>query len=157
MLTEFRIDGFCYINASHLLQGSNGDNLSCSPLIEAVAFDPLLSRAKIIADCWSPIDMSYGDVHFPHWKRWAKINGRFCKDVRSFLGGEGLLSELATQLCGSGDLFSDFRGLAFSFNYITNNFGLPLVNLVSFGSDKLASELSWNWGGEGPTNNTFFF
>jgi len=105
-----------------LLRGSNSDNSSRPPLVEDIAFDPLLSRTKIIVDCWSPVDMSYVDVHFPHWKRWAEINARFCKDVRSFLRGEGLLSDLATRLCGSGDLFSDSRCSTFSFNYIMKNF-----------------------------------
>lgn len=152
-LTEFHVDGFCFINSSYLLRGSNGEYISRPPLVEAIAFDPLLSKSKIIADCWSPVDGSYLDIHFPHWNRWAEMNTRFCRDVRNFLRGEGLLSDLATRLCGSGDLFSDSRGPAFSFNYVTKNFRLPLVDLVSFSRDELASELSWNCGEEGPTNN----
>jgi isoamylase len=74
--------------------------------------------------------------------------------VRNFWRGEGLLSDLATRLCGSGDIFSDGRGPAFSFNFIARNFGLTLVDLVSFSSDALASQLSWNCGEEGPTDNT---
>ncbi|KAJ6794133.1 isoamylase 2, chloroplastic [Iris pallida] len=147
--TEFRVDGFCFINSSFLLRAQNGDHLSRPPLVEAITFDPLLSNTKIIADCWSPVDNSYLDTKFPHWKRWAEMNTRFCRDVRNFLRGEGLLSSLATRLCGSGDIFSDSRGPSFSFNYITKNFGLPLVDLVSFSN---AAELSWNCGEEGPTN-----
>jgi len=81
------------------------------------------------------------------------MKARFSKDVRNFLKGEGLLSDPATRFCGSGDLFYDSRGPAFSFNYVAKNFGLSLVGLVSFSSDKLAPELSWNCGEEGPTNN----
>ncbi|KAF3970911.1 hypothetical protein CMV_005434 [Castanea mollissima] len=93
-------------------------------------------------------------TRFPHWKRSAEIDTKFCNDVRNFWRGEGLLSDLATRLCGSGDIFSDGRGPAFSFNFIARNFGLTLVDLVSFSNDALASQLSWNCGEEGPTDNT---
>lgn len=153
-VTEFHIDGFCFINASSLLRGFHGEYLSRPPLIEAIAFDPLLSKAKLIADYWDPHGVAPKDTRFPHWKRWAELNTNFCNDVRKFFRGEGLLSDLATRLCGSGDIFSDGRGPAFSFNYIARNTGLPLVDLVSFSGGGLASELSWNCGEEGPTTKT---
>ncbi|CAM8971278.1 unnamed protein product [Rhodiola kirilowii] len=154
-VTDFHIDGFCFINASSLLKGVHGEILSRPPLVESIAFDPLLSKTKIIADSWNPHDLALEDVRFPHWKKWAEVNSRFCKDIRNFLRGEALLSDLATRLCGSGDKFSDGRGPAFSFNFISRNSGLSLVDLVSFSKDKvLASELSWNCGKEGPTTKT---
>ncbi|XP_059660525.1 isoamylase 2, chloroplastic [Cornus florida] len=151
---EFHIDGFCFINASYLLRGFHGEMLSRPPLVEAIAFDPLLSKAKIIADCWDPNDMAPKEVCFPHWKRWAEINNKFCDDVRNFLRGEALLSDLATRLCGSGDRFLNGRGPAFSFNFIARNSGLALVDLVSFSTSELASQLSWNCGEEGLTSKT---
>ncbi|OAY49666.1 isoamylase 2, chloroplastic [Manihot esculenta] len=153
-VTEYHIDGFCFINASFLQRGFHGEILSRPPLVEAIAFDPLLSKTKIIADCWDPEDVIPKDTCFPHWKRWAEMNAKFCFDVRNFLRGESLLSDLATRLCGSGDIFSSGRGPAFSFNYVARNSGLPLVDLVSFSSSELASELSWNCGEEGATNKT---
>ncbi|PHU26272.1 Isoamylase 2, chloroplastic [Capsicum chinense] len=151
---EFRIDGFVFINASSLLRGFHGEILSRPPLVEAIAFDPILSNVKIIADNWNPVANDSKENLFPHWRRWAEINLRFCADIRDFLRGEGLLSNLATRLCGSGDIFSGGRGPAFSFNYISRNFGLTLVDLVSFSSSEVASELSWNCGEEGATTNT---
>ncbi|GAB4841174.1 hypothetical protein Ancab_021918 [Ancistrocladus abbreviatus] len=151
-VTEFHIDGFCFMNASYLLRGFHGEHLSRPPLVEAIAFDPLLSKTKIIADNWDPRDLGSKSINFPHWKRWAEVNSNFCNDVRNFLRGEGLLSNLATRLCGSGDRFFDGRGPSFSFNFIARNFGLPLVDLVSFSKNELASELSWNCGEEGPTS-----
>ncbi|GMH28994.1 hypothetical protein Nepgr_030837 [Nepenthes gracilis] len=151
-VTEFHIDGFCFMNALYLLRGFHGEYLSRPPLVEAIAFDPVLSETKIIADSWDPHNFVSKGIHFPHWKRWAEINSSFCVDVRSFVRGEGMLSNLATRFCGSGDVFSDGRGPAFSFNFITRNFGLSLVDLVSFSSSEYASELSWNCGEEGPTN-----
>ncbi|XVF21818.1 hypothetical protein REPUB_Repub12eG0122600 [Reevesia pubescens] len=153
-VTEFHIDGFCFINASCLLRGFHGEHLSRPPLVEAIAFDPLLSMTKIIADCWDPHNMMSKEIRFPHWKKWAEMNTKFSTDIRNFLRGEGALSSLATRLCGSGDIFSDGRGPAFSFNFITKNFGLPLVDLVSFSKAELASERSWNCGEEGPTSKT---
>lgn len=153
-VTEYHIDGFVFINASSLLRGVHGEYLSRPPLIEAIALDPLLSETKIIADFWDPREMVLREINFPHWKRWAEINSKFCYDVRNYLRGKGLLSNLATRICGSGDIFSSGRGPAFSFNFIARNFGLPLVDLVSFSDSKVASELSWNCGEEGPTNKT---
>ncbi|CAH9136612.1 unnamed protein product [Cuscuta epithymum] len=151
-VVEYHIDGFCFLNASSLTSGSHGELLSRPPLVEAIAFDPLLSNVKLIADFWDPVENTSKEIIFPHWKRWAEMNTKFHNDVRDFLRGTGSLSNLATRLCGSGDVFSSGRGPAFSFNYIATNFGLSLVDLVSFSGPELASELSWNCGVEGPTN-----
>jgi glycogen debranching enzyme GlgX len=149
---DFHVDGFCFINAPLLVRGPGGEGLSRPPLLEAIAFDPVLSKTKIIADPWSPLDISNVQFPFPHWKRWAEMNTTFSMDVRKFLKGEALISDLATRLCGSGDLFSS-RGPAFSFNYVSRNSGLTLVDLVSFSSDEHGSEFSWNCGEEGPSEN----
>ncbi|KAK6143782.1 hypothetical protein DH2020_024130 [Rehmannia glutinosa] len=151
---EFHIDGFCFVNASSLTRGGHGEFLSRPPLIEAIAFDPLLSKVKLIADSWDPHSVETKETAFPHWKRWAEMNGKFCVDVRNFLRGQGPISNLATRLCGSGDLFLSGRGPAFSFNFITRNVGLTLVDLVSFSGSDLEPQCSWNCGEEGPTNKT---
>lgn len=152
-VTEFHIDGFCFINASSLTRGLHGELLSRPPLIEAIALDPVLARVKIVADSWDPHEMKMKSVRFPHWQRWAEMNIKFSIDVKNFLRGRGLISELATRLCGSGDLFLAGRGPAFSFNYVTRNTGFTVLDLVSFSSSsELESELSWNCGEEGATN-----
>lgn len=145
---EYHIDGFCFVNASSMLRGFNGENLSRPPLIEAIAFDPILSKTKLIADSFDPFHKSAKEIQFPHWKRWAEMNTNFCRDARNYLRGESLLSHLATRLCGSGDIFLNGRGPAFSFNFVTGNQGFSLVDLVSFSS---TTELSWNCGEEGAT------
>ncbi|KAL9233073.1 hypothetical protein vseg_008112 [Gypsophila vaccaria] len=152
-VSEFRIDGFCFVNASYLLRGFHGERLSRPPLIETITYDPVLSKTKMIADCWDPYDLASEEIRFPHWKKWAEVNSKFSIDVRNFLRGDGLISELATRLCGSGDVFSSGRGPSFSFNFITRNSGLTLVDLVSFSGGDLATELSWNCGEEGATAN----
>lgn len=152
-VTDFHIDGFCFIDASSLTRGFHGESLSRPPLVEMITFDPILSKVKVIADSWDPNKLECKDILFPHWKRWAEMNSKFCYDVRKFLSGQGLLSELATRLCGSGDVFLDGRGPSFSFNFVARNSGLSLVDLVSFSdSSELVTELSWNCGEEGPTN-----
>ncbi|KAF5762923.1 putative isoamylase [Helianthus annuus] len=145
---NYHIDGFCFIDSSSMINGFNGEHLSRPPLIEAIAFDPVLSKTKIIADSFDPLLNSTKEIQFPHWKKWAEMNSRFCSDVRNYLRGESLVSNLATRLCGSGDIFLNGRGPAFSFNFVARNHGLSLVDLVSFSS---ASELSWNCGEEGAT------
>ncbi|KAK9672070.1 hypothetical protein RND81_12G074400 [Saponaria officinalis] len=152
-VSEFRIDGFCFVNASYLLRGFHGESLSRPPLIETITYDPVLSKTKMIADCWDPYDLVSKETRFPHWKKWAEINSKFSVDVRNFLRGKGLISDLATRLCGSGDIFSTGRAPSFSFNFITRNSGLPLVDLVSFSGSDLANDLSWNCGEEGATSN----
>ncbi|XP_071738268.1 isoamylase 2, chloroplastic-like [Rutidosis leptorrhynchoides] len=147
---EYHIDGFSFINASSMLRGLDGENLSRPPLIEAITFDPILSKVKLIADSFDPIHKSIKDFNFPHWKRWAEMNTKFCCDVRNFLKGESLVSNLATRLCGSGDIFLNGRGPAFAFNYVARNHGFSLVDTVSFSN---VNELSWNCGEEGPTKN----
>nr|VDD41414.1 unnamed protein product [Brassica oleracea] len=155
-VTEYHVDGFCFINASSLLRGVHGEHLSRPPLVEAISFDPLLAGRKLIADCWDPHDVKMipKEVRFPHWKRWGEVNTRYCRNVRNFVRGRGLLSDLATRICGSGDVFTDGRGPAFSFNYVSRNSGLSLVDLVSFSGPEVASELSWNCGEEGATNKS---
>ncbi|KAJ7008453.1 hypothetical protein NC653_007199 [Populus alba x Populus x berolinensis] len=76
---------------------------------EAIALSSILSqKTKIIADCWDPKEEAK-ETAFPHWK---KPRNSACVGVgTSFLADEDP---------------------AFSFNYITRNFGLPLVDLVSF-------------------------
>ncbi|KAG6748546.1 hypothetical protein POTOM_048474 [Populus tomentosa] len=109
-----------------LLPSFGGEYLSLPLLVEAIAFHPLLSKTKIIPDCWDPRDLEPKETTFPHWKRWAKINAELCQDVRNFLRGECLLnSDLATRLCGSRVIFSSGQGPPFSFN-----FGIPVVDMV---------------------------
>ncbi|KAK1437268.1 hypothetical protein QVD17_03057 [Tagetes erecta] len=145
---NYHIDGFCFINSSSMINGFHGEHLSRPPLIEAIAFDPILSKTKIIADSFDPVLNSSKEIQFPHWKKWAEMNARFCSDVRNYLRGESLVSNLATRLCGSGDIFLNGRGPAFSFNFVARNHGLSVVDLVSFSSP---TEFSWNCGDEGAT------
>ncbi|CAN6449875.1 unnamed protein product [Victoria cruziana] len=153
-VNDYHIDGFFLVDAASLVEGPSARVLTRSSLIEAIAFDPVLSKTKLIADGFSPSEALHKDISFPHWKRWAEVNPKFCYDIRKFLRGEGLLSNVATRLCGSGDLFSDGRGPGFSFNFIARNFGLSLVDLVCFSASETSEEFSWNCGEEGASSKS---
>ncbi|CAI5482801.1 unnamed protein product, partial [Closterium sp. Yama58-4] len=144
---EYHVDGFSFINASALTTGPHAQPLSRPPLVEALAFDPLLAAVKLVADAAMPLLSAQKAFAFPHWKRWQEMNSAFCFDIRRFVSGQpGQISGLATRLCGSGDLFFSGRGPAFAFNYITSFQGLTLADLVSY---TVESEASWNCGVEG--------
>ncbi|CAK9268960.1 unnamed protein product [Sphagnum jensenii] len=145
LVEEFHVDGFCFSNASALVTGPHGQELSRPVLVEDITFDPLLASVKLIADACSPINGVCKEIRFPHWKRWCEWNTQFKTDVRRFIRGEhGQLSSFATRLCGSGDMFADGRGTQYSFNHVTAPYGFTLTDLVSY---------SWNCGHEGPTSD----
>lgn len=56
LVEEFHVDGFCFTNASSLVTGPHGQELSRPVLVEAITFDPLLAGAKLIVDSRSPIN-----------------------------------------------------------------------------------------------------
>ncbi|GBG76493.1 hypothetical protein CBR_g22242 [Chara braunii] len=113
---EYHIDGFCFANAGALLLGPNGEHLSRPPLVEAIAFDPILSDVKLIAD------LTFSEtLRFPNWGRWAEFSGCFNNDVTKFLGGSAEhLSSFATRFCGSADVFQGVRGPAYGLNFISS-------------------------------------
>eukprot|EP00249_Psilotum_nudum_P016568 c25886_g1_i3 orf=55-2838(+) len=154
-VTEYHVDGFCFANATMLTIGPHGEELSRPVLVEAISFDPILARRKLIADTCSPSTRLCKMRSFPHWKRWCEWNGLFRDDIRRFLRGDkGQLSRFATRLCGSGDLFAGGRGPSYSINFVSSHYGLTLVDLVSYSEmGRLENDFSWNCGEEGLTNN----
>ncbi|KAJ7541638.1 hypothetical protein O6H91_10G068100 [Diphasiastrum complanatum] len=152
---DYHVDGFCFMHAPALVIGPHRQTLSRPLLIEAISFDPVLAKTKLIADLSSPLTRNCKEMVFPHWRRWSELNYSFCDDVRRFVRGEkGQLSSFATRLCGSGDLFADGRGPSFSMNLVSSYLGLTLADLVSYSdSNILDTDLSWNCGEEGPTDN----
>eukprot|EP00897_Mesotaenium_endlicherianum_P008367 jgi/Mesen1/7559/ME000392S06818 len=148
---QYHVDGFSFVNAQALVTGPHGQELSRPLLVEAITFDPVLGRAKLIADFTSPINGIHKPLTFPNWGRWQEFNRRFRDDVRRFARGEpGQLSSLATRFFGSGDMYDDGRGPSHSLNYVTSPLGLSLADLVSYSNDE---EFSWSCGSEGPTDD----
>lgn len=93
-------------------------------------------------------------------------NDKFRDNVRAFWrGDEGKLSELATRLTGSADLFNRRgRRPGASVNFVTAHDGFTLRDLVSYNEkhneangednrDGTDNNLSCNYGVEGPTDD----
>ncbi len=126
--------------------------------------DPVLANVKLIAEPWDLGSGGYQVGNFP--SQWSEWNGRYRDNVRRFWKGDGgALSEFATRLCGSADLYewSSRRPYA-SINFITCHDGFNLHDLVSYNEkhneangeenrDGANDNQSWNCGAEGPTDD----
>jgi isoamylase len=164
-VTEMHVDGFRFDLASVLGRGQDGRVLASPPLLESLAHDPILGRTKLIAEAWDAAGL-YQVGSFPAWSRWAEWNGKFRDDIRRFVRGDaGMVSALATRLCGSPDLYqTSNREPYHSINFVTAHDGFTLADLVSFNHkhndangegnrDGDNDNHSWNCGHEGPTKD----
>lgn len=164
-VAEYHIDGFRFDLAAILGRDPLGYPLSNPPLLESLAFDPILSKAKLIAEAWDAGGL-YQVGTFPAFGRWGEWNGKYRDCVRRFLkGDEGIVGELAQRVQGSPDLYeSSGRSPATSVNFITCHDGFTLHDLVSYNSkhndangeynrDGGDDNYSWNCGEEGHSTN----
>jgi glycogen operon protein len=160
---EMRVDGFRFDLATILGREAHGFDPS-SGFFDAVRQDPVLARAKLIAEPWDIGPGGYQVGNFP--PGWAEWNDRYRDTVRAFWRGDaGRLPELATRLSASGDLYAR-RGRRpwVSVNFVTAHDGFTLHDLVSYNDkhnqangednrDGHSHNLSWNHGVEGPTSD----
>jgi len=164
-VTEMHVDGFRFDLASILGRGQDGSVLKSPPLLEAMAYDPVLANSKLIAEAWDAAGL-YQVGTLPSWGRWAEWNGVFRDDVRKFVKGDaGMTSALATRLLGSPDLYeTSAREPYHSINFVTCHDGFTLSDLVSYNEkhnlpngennqDGNDTNLSWNCGVEGPSTD----
>ena len=160
-VTVTHVDGFRFDLASVLGRGQDGSVLANPPLLESLAYDPVLANTKLIAEAWDAGGL-YQVGTFPSWGRWAEWNGKFRDDVRKFVKGDaGMTSALATRLLGSPDLYeTSAREPYHSINFITCHDGFTLNDLVSYNekhnlangennTDGGNDNNSWNCGAEG--------
>jgi isoamylase len=158
---EYHIDGFRFDLAAILGRDPWGAPLANPPLLETLAFDPILAKCKLIAEAWDAGGL-YQVGSFPAYGRWAEWNGKFRDCVRQFLKGDaGTVGEMAQRLQGSPDLYAAAgRVPATSINFITAHDGFTLADLVSFNekhneangennNDGDNDSHSWNCGAEG--------
>ena len=160
---EYHIDGFRFDLASILGRNPFGAPLANPPLLEQLAFDPVLAKCKLIAEAWDAGGL-YQVGTFPAYGRWAEWNGKYRDCVRKFLKGElGQVGEMAQRLQGSPDLYAG-RGATASINFIIAHDGFTLNDLVSYNDkhneangenniDGANDNDSWNCGWEGPTDD----
>jgi isoamylase len=159
---EMHVDGFRFDLASALARELfDVDRLAA--FFDIIQQDPVLSQVKLIAEPWDLGQGGYQVGNFP--VLWTEWNGKYRDTVRRFWRGDaGTVSELATRLSGSNDLYeqSGRRPYA-SINFITAHDGFTLHDLVSYNDkhneanleenrDGENHNLSWNGGVEGPTD-----
>ncbi|MEZ4869553.1 MAG: glycogen debranching protein GlgX [Caldilineaceae bacterium] len=159
---EYHVDGFRFDLAAILGRDPWGAPLANPPLLESLAFDPILAKCKLIAEAWDAGGL-YQVGSFPAYGRWGEWNGKYRDCVRKFLKGEpGQVGEMAQRLQGSPDLYAG-RGPTASINFITAHDGFTLNDLVSYNDkhneangeenrDGANDNHSWNCGWEGPTD-----
>lgn len=162
---EYRVDGFRFDLASILGRDQNGAPMANPPILESLAFDPVLGKMKLIAEAWDAGGL-YQVGSFPSWNRWAEWNGRYRDDMRSFLkGDDGMAGNAITRITGSRDLYSpEGRGHKASVNFMTCHDGFTLYDLYSYNekhnekngwnnTDGDNNGHSWNCGAEGETDD----
>ncbi len=164
-VTAYRVDGFRFDLASILGRNEDGSPMSKPPLLQSLAFDPILGKVKLIAEAWDAGGL-YQVGTFPAWNRWAEWNGKYRDDMRSFLKGDAGYAQAAmNRLMGSPDIYSpEHRGHNASVNFLTCHDGFTLHDLYSYNqkhneangwnnSDGESNNRSWNCGAEGETED----
>ena len=160
---EMHVDGFRFDLASTLARELFEVN-KLGAFFDIIHQDPILSRVKLIAEPWDLGAGGYQVGNFP--VLWTEWNGKFRDNVRRFWKGDGgTVSEFATRLSGSSDLYeaSGRRPYA-SINFITCHDGFTLQDLVSYNEkhneangeenrDGSNDNNSWNCGAEGPSDD----
>ena len=163
-VVDMHVDGFRFDLASILARDETGRPLENPPVLWDIESDPVLAGTKLIAEAWDAAGLyQVGSFIGDSWKEW---NGRFRDDVRSFVKGDsGTVRMLAQRALGSPDIFGhQEREPEQSINFVTCHDGFTLNDLVSYNSkhneangegnrDGLDSNLSWNCGVEGPSDN----
>ena len=160
---EMHVDGFRFDLASTLARELFAVN-KLGAFFDIIHQDPVLSQVKLIAEPWDVGEGGYQVGNFP--VLWTEWNGKYRDAVRRFWKGDGdLVSEFATRLSGSSDLYeqSGRRPYA-SINFVTCHDGFPLQDLVSYNDkhneangeenrDGANDNNSWNCGVEGPADD----
>jgi isoamylase len=162
---HMHVDGFRFDLASILARDETGRPLENPPVLWDIESDPVLAGTKLIAEAWDAAGLyQVGSFIGDSWKEW---NGRFRDDVRGFVKGDSdTVRLLAQRVLGSPDIFGhQEREPEQSINFVTCHDGFTLNDLVSFNNkhneangegnrDGLETNLSWNCGVEGPTDDT---
>jgi glycogen operon protein len=160
---EMHVDGFRFDLASALARDLwEVDRLGA--FFDIIHQDPILSDVKLIAEPWDLGPNGYQVGNFP--VLWTEWNGKYRDCVRRFWKGRGgTVSELASRLAGSSDLYAhNGRRPTASINFITAHDGFTLRDLVSYNHkhneangednrDGSNDNDSWNCGTEGETSD----
>jgi glycogen operon protein len=163
-LSQMHVDGFRFDLAPALAR-QEGEFEMRSAFFDLVSQDPVVSRAKLVAEPWDVGQMdSYDLGRFPPvWREW---NGKYRDTMRDFWRSHPVgIGEFANRFCGSADMYSRARRRpTASVNLITVHDGFTLADLVSYNDkhneangesnrDGTDDNRSWNCGAEGPTDD----
>jgi isoamylase len=162
---DMHVDGFRFDLASILSRDENGNPIENPPILWDIESDPVLAGTKLIAEAWDAAGLyQVGKFFGDSWKEW---NGKFRDDIRGFLRGDkGKVSNFVTRLLGSPDLYeSQDKIPEQSINFVTCHDGFTLMDLVSYNEkhneanrensrDGENENHSWNFGVEGPTDDS---
>ena len=163
-MQEMHVDGFRFDLAPTLAR-QTGSFDRVAAFFDLVAQDPVVGRAKLIAEPWDVGQLdSYELGRFPPlWREW---NGRYRDTMRDFWRSQpGVLPDFATRFTGSADLYrTGGRRPSASVNFVTVHDGFTLTDLVSYNdkhneangegnADGTTDNRSWNCGVEGPTSD----
>ncbi|MBQ7943424.1 MAG: glycogen debranching protein GlgX [Lachnospiraceae bacterium] len=164
-VVEYRVDGFRFDLASIMGRNEDGSPMSKPPLLQSLAFDPILGKVKLIAEAWDAGGL-YQVGSFPAWNRWAEWNGKYRDDMRCFLKGDyGMAQAAISRITGSLDLYNpEKRGENASVNFLNCHDGFTLYDLYAYNekhnekngwnnSDGDDHNNSWNCGYEGETES----
>ena len=162
-LEEMQVDGFRFDLAVTLGREPHGFQRD-GAFLKAVYQDPVLRRAKLVAEPWDVGLGGYQLGQFP--VNWSECNDRYRDTMRSFWRGDkGYISDFATRLMGSRDIFNaPNRTPHTSVNFITYHDGFTLHDLVTYehrqnkanledSRDGHGHNISANYGIEGETRN----
>jgi glycogen operon protein len=163
-LTEMHVDGFRFDLAPALAR-QEGEFEMRSAFFDLVSQDPVVSRAKLVAEPWDVGQAdSYDLGRFPPvWREW---NGKYRDTMRDFWRSHPVgIGEFASRFCGSADMYGRARRRpTASVNLITVHDGFTLRDLISYNDkhneangesnrDGTGDNRSWNCGAEGPTED----
>jgi glycogen debranching enzyme GlgX/4-alpha-glucanotransferase len=134
-----------------------------APFFQALAADPILAKARLIAEPWDIGPGGYRLGQFgPSFAEW---NDRFRDAARRFWRGDpGMRGEIATRMAGSRDVFGRAQAPSKGVNFVVVHDGFTLRDLVSYehkhneangenNRDGTDNNNSWNHGVEGPSDD----
>ena len=159
---EYHIDGFRFDLAAILGRAPDGTPLANPPLLESLAYDPMLRDCKLIAEAWDAGGL-YQVGRFPGYGRWAEWNGQYRDCCAASSRATRARSATWPRGWSAPRTCTARRGPAASVNFVTCHDGFTLRDLVSYndkhneanGEDNRDGDNdnnSWNCGVEGPTD-----
>lgn len=160
---DMGVDGFRFDLAPVLGRSDAGFDPG-APFFVALRQDPVLARARLIAEPWDAAADGYQLGRFPG--RFLEWNDTFRDAVRGYWLGTGVTrGELARRFTASSDRFHHgARSPLASVNFLTAHDGFTLVDVVSYrrkhneangedNRDGRDGELCGDFGVEGPTDD----